>query len=226
MHTTTSSSSSRFAPEPSSRQGRPRKRVLVVDAHPIVRHGLARLLQEEPDLEVVGAAATPEDAVRAVGAPPDVIMIGLVFREGGGLELIRRLRAACPTAPVLVLTAHPASLYAERAFRAGASGYVSKNAETGEIVRALRKVLEGGARVLEAAGEAAPEAGGAPRRLTEREVEVLEHIGRGLRSREIADAMGLSEKTIEGYRAQLRDKLNLPDAASLLQHAIRWVRLS
>lgn len=212
-------------PEESAPRG-VRCRAVVVDAYPVVRHGVALALAAERDLEVVASFGDPAEAARAVtGAPPDVIITELSFADGGGLEVVRSLRAACPTAALLVFSGQDAALYAERAIRAGASGFVSKREELPALVKAVRRVLEGAVHIDEQLVSSGGHAAGQGPRLTDRELEVLEHLGRGLRSREIAEALGLSEKTIEGYRAQLRAKLGLPDAAALLQHAIRWVKL-
>ncbi|MCO5164963.1 MAG: response regulator transcription factor [Planctomycetes bacterium] len=198
-----------------------RRRVVLVDALPVARYGLAQALAAEPDLEVVGTTGDPVEAALMAGAlRPDAIVLDTAFLDRGGLELIRELRAVCPGAALVVFSGQDQEVHAARALRAGASGYVSKREELAEVVRALRTVLAGGVHVV---AEPAAGDGGGPK-LTQREQQVLEHLGRGLRSREIAAAMGLSEKTIEGYRAQLRAKLGLPDAATLLQHAIRWVR--
>ncbi|MBX3469124.1 MAG: response regulator transcription factor [Planctomycetes bacterium] len=211
-------------PHVASAHGR-RVRVVLVDAHPVVRYGLTQALAGEPDFEVVGSTGDPGEATLMAGAlRPEAVILDLAFPERGGLDLVRELRAACPEATLLVFSNHDHDLYAERALRAGASGYASKRDELPAVVHALRRVLSG--PVPGAVGRPTqPDAASNGPRLTDRELQVLEHLGRGLRSREIAAAMGLSEKTIEGYRAQLRAKLGLPDAATLLQHAIRWVRL-
>lgn len=205
----------------------PRRRILIVDPFPVVRQGLARAFVDEGDLEVVASFGDPAEAARvAPDLTPDVIVTDLSFPDGGGLELVRALRAACPAASLLVFSGQDPAIYAERAIRAGASGFVSKREELPAVVRGLRRVLSGTVHVDDDVASRLVSAGGARApRLTDRELQVLEHLGRGLRSREIAEAMRLSEKTIEGYRAQLRAKLGLPDAAALLQHAIRFVKL-
>lgn len=203
-----------------------RRRVLLLDPYPVARHGLAQALTEEGDLAVVASLGDPAEAARvAPDLAPDVIVTELSFAEGGGLELVRALRAACPSAAVLVFSAQDPAIYAERAIRAGANGFVSKREELPAVIRGLRRVMAGSVHVDDEVASRLVQVGGRGPRLTDRELQVLEHLGRGLRSREIAEAMGLSEKTIEGYRAQLRAKLGLPDAAALLQHAIRWVRV-
>ncbi|MCW8139321.1 MAG: response regulator transcription factor, partial [Planctomycetota bacterium] len=190
-------------PHVASAHGR-RVRVVLVDAHPVVRYGLAQALAGEPDFEVVGSTGDPAEATLMAGAlRPEAVILDLAFPERGGLDLVRELRATCPEASLLVFSSHDHDVYAERALRAGASGYASKRDELPAVVHALRRVLSGAVPVARAAQ---PDAANGPR-LTDRELQVLEHLGRGLRSREIAAAMGLSEKTIEGYRAQLRAKL-------------------
>lgn len=214
-------------PEGGGGSGGARGRVLLLDAFPVVRHGLAQALASEGDLTVVASLGDPAAATRvAADLAPDAIVTGLAFGDLGGLELVRALRAACPGAAVLVLSAQDPAVYAERVIRAGASGFVSKREELATVLVALRRVLSGAVFMAEDVAARLVEGGGQrAARLTDRELQVLEHLGRGLRSREIAEAMRLSEKTIEGYRAQLRAKLGLPDAAALLQHAIRFVKL-
>lgn len=237
-----------------------RRRVLILDPFPVVRHGLAQALAQEGDLMVVAGLGDPAEGARvASDLVPDVVVTELTFPAGGaperaasgprgveaessdggsasgarrtrhtdvgGLELVRALRAACPSAAILVLSAQDPDVYAERAVRAGANGFVSKREELPSVVRAIRRVLTGAVHLDERVASVVVEGAGRGPRLTDRELQVLEHLGRGLRSREIAEAMGLSEKTIEGYRAQLRAKLGLADAAALLQHAIRFVKL-
>jgi DNA-binding NarL/FixJ family response regulator len=205
-----------------------RHRLLIIEPQLVVREGLVHLLRAEADLEVVAAVGTPAEAREAaVTTRPDAVLLELVFRDGGGLDLLKQLRASLPVAPILVLSGQDGPLYIERAIRAGASGFVSKHDEAATLLHALRKVLGGGVHVDESTAARVLQAGSsAGHRLTERELQVLELIGRGLRSRDIADTLRLSEKTIEGYRAQIRAKLGLPDAASLLQHAIQWVKIS
>jgi len=213
---------------------RQKARVLVVDDHPVVRQGLRLLIDHESDLEVCAEAETVADALEAITKhKPDVAVVDLSLRGTSGLELIKDIRVRHADLPVLVLSMSDESVYAERVLRAGASGYLMKEAATDEVLTALRRVLDGGIylsdamapRLLAQLVRGVPADGGSPvDRLSDRELEVFGLIGRGLGTGEIARRLHLSPKTIETYRAHIKQKLNLADAAELLQHAIYYVR--
>ena len=215
---------------------RQKARVLVVDDHPVVRQGLRLLIDHESDLEVCAEAETVADALEAITKhKPDVAVVDLSLRGTSGLELIKDIRVRHADLPVLVLSMSDESVYAERVLRAGARGYLMKEAATDEVLTALRRVLDGGiylsdamaSRLLAQLVRGVPADGGSPvDRLSDRELEVFGLIGRGLGTGEIARRLHLSPKTIETYRAHIKQKLNLADATELLQHAIYYVRES
>jgi len=208
-------------------------RLLLVDDHPLMRKGLAMTLDAEPDLEVVGQAASAEEAVAMFeGLEPDVALVDVSLPGMGGLELVKHMLALRPDLLVLVVSRHDEALYAERAVRAGAKGYVMKLEAGDTIVRAVRHVLRGGIYMSEdlkdrmlfgaAVGRKAP-AQSPVEVLSDRELEVFELTGRGLPTRDISERLHLSVKTVESYRARIKTKLNLTSGTELLQHAVQWV---
>jgi DNA-binding NarL/FixJ family response regulator len=207
------------------------RRVLIVDDHPIVRQGLRRMIEPEPDLVVCGEVQTEREARTAIRAlAPDVVIVDISLAQGDGLELVRDVHAQQPELPMLVLSMHDELIYAERLLAAGASGYIMKQAASDQLLIALRQVLAGGQYLSESLagnlGRAEGSAGSAGAdpidRLSNRELQVLSLIGRGLSSREAAEALGLSVKTVETHRQSLKRKLNLATNAQLLQYAINW----
>jgi DNA-binding NarL/FixJ family response regulator len=210
------------------------RRVLIVDDHPIVRQGLRRMIEPEPDLVVCGEVQTEREARAAIRAlSPDVVIVDISLAQGDGLELVRDVHAQRPELPMLVLSMHDELIYAERLLAAGASGYIMKHAASDQLLIALRQVLSGGQYLSESLatnlgrgrieGSAATSGSGDPiERLSNRELQVLSLIGRGLSSREAAESLGLSVKTVETHRQSLKRKLNLATNAQLLQYAINW----
>jgi DNA-binding NarL/FixJ family response regulator len=207
-------------------------RLLLVDDHPLLRKGLALTLDAEPDFEVVGQAADAEEALDA--APrlkPDVVLVDLSLPGMGGLELVKHLAAVLPDAKTLVVSRHDESLYADRAIRAGARGYVSKLEAGEKIVEAVRAVLRGSLylsdevkdRMLLGAAAGRDPMASPLDQLSDRELEVFEMTGKGVETRDIAERLHLSVKTVESYRARIKAKLGLSSATELLQHAVRWV---
>ena len=212
-----------------------KRKVLVVDDHPLVRSGLVELLDEEPDLEGLEAAATAQEGLdSAKAADPDVVVVDLSLQDGSGLDLVERLREALDDTPVLVYSMHDEALHAERALRAGASGYLMKNHPAGELVVAIRRILDGhiylskamSTRLLHqnlAAGSPGHDApGDTVDRLSEREHEVFELIGDGLGTAQIAEKLDLSVKTIETYREHIKRKLDLESGYALLRFATQY----
>ena len=210
-------------------------RILVVDDHPIVRQGLALMIDQEPDLEVCGEAEAADQALRALTRlQPDILVLDLSLPGNDGIGLLKTIRAAHPSLPILILSMHDESVYAERALRAGANGYIMKQEATERVLVALRRILKGEVylsdrladRMLRrAVGQ--PNPSRRPSRpelasLTDRELEVFELIGRGLGTREIARELELSVKTVESYQAHIKEKLSLPSARALMQRAIEW----
>jgi DNA-binding NarL/FixJ family response regulator len=210
-------------------------RVFLVDDHPIVRHGIAQLLSSQADLEVCGQAADARTALAGIAeAAPAVVIVDVSLGDTSGIDLIGELRRAQPGACVLVVSMHDEQLYAERALRAGASGYVMKHEATEAIVRAVRTVAAGGMFVSDAVSERMMRrwvASGPPTdppersllaALSNRELHVLELIGRGLGTRTIAELLHVSVKTVESYRARLKEKMNLRSGVELVRFAVRW----
>ena len=208
-------------------------RVLIVDDHPIVREGLDRLLSRETDLVVCGQA---EDAPQALelldNADPDLAIVDISLASGNGLDLVRQMRSASAEIRILVSSMHDETLYAERALRAGARGYINKQQATEKIVEALRRILDGRiylsermtdrllSRVVDASDD---EKKISVDRLSNRELQVLELIGNGVGTAEIAERMNLSVKTVETYRQRIRQKLSLKNGAALASFASQWV---
>ena len=208
-------------------------RVFLVDDHPIVREGLAKLIANEPDLDVCGEADDVSSALRAFGeSKPDVLVVDLALKTGSGIDLIKSVRAEHSALPVLVLTMHEEPFYVERTLRAGANGYVTKHEPGENVLIAIRAVVRGEMHVSDRLSPKLLKRliTGDPdedepliSRLSDRELQVFVSIGEGRSTQEIADDLNLSVKTIETYRAHLKTKLDLKDARELVQYSIRWV---
>jgi DNA-binding NarL/FixJ family response regulator len=211
-----------------------KKRIYIVDDHVMMRQGLSVLLNGTAGLEVCGEAGSAEDALQDIPRQkPDIAIIDLSLEGTSGLELIKNLHSRQQALPLLVLSMHDESFFAERVLRAGASGYVMKHRAVQELREAILRVLAGGLyvsqdmsdrllRVMARGGHS--ERGSGMDLLSDREVEVFELIGRGQGNSEIALRLHLSIKTIETYRARIKEKLELKDAAELFQHALNWVQ--
>jgi len=210
-----------------------KKQVYLVDDHPIVRQGLIKLIEQEEGLEVCGEAGSVSEAMEALKKlGPDVILVDISLEDSNGLELIKLIDDLGMQIPMLVLSMHDEALYAEHALRAGASGYVMKQAASSTLIQAIEKVLDGEIYVSKSMSSqmlkmAFRSSGEDTRTGTEtlsmRELEVFELIGRGNSTREIAEQLNLSVKTIETYRAHIKDKLQLRSGTELMQRAIHWV---
>lgn len=209
-------------------------RVLLIDDHPIVREGLSQMINAEEDLEVIATAEEARTALdQADDLDPDIAVVDLSLKEGSGLDLIKSFKARKPSMPVLVLSMHDESLHAERVLRAGAKGYIMKQEATEKVITAIRKVLGGEVylsdkmsaqmlnRLVGTGGtiEASPIT-----RLTDREYEIYSMIGHGVGTREIAQKLTLSIKTVEAHRENIKDKLDLKNANELLRHAMQHVQ--
>ena len=212
--------------------GRRRNRVLIVDDHPIVRQGLRRLIEQEDDLTVCGEAETTREAKAAIRElKPDVVIVDISLKQGDGIELVKDARAHYAQLPILVLSMHDETIYAERMLSAGANGYIMKQAASDQFLVALRRVLEGGIYVSELVGNSMIQkfaSGGAYisanpiDRLSNRELQILHMIGRGLSTRQAAEALNLSVKTVESHRQRIKRKLNLSTGSQLVQYAVNW----
>lgn len=208
-------------------------RILIVDDHPIVRQGLAQLIDQESDMSVCGQAETAHEALDAAEAlTPDLMVVDIALRETSGMDLIKDVKIRHPDLPVLTLSMFDEAVYAERALRAGAKGYIMKQEATEKVVTAIRRVLAGevyisdgmaAKMVSKMVGREANENASPIERLSDRELEVFRLIGSGYGTREMAERLHLSVKTIETYRAHIKDKLALEDANELLRCAIQWV---
>ncbi len=207
-------------------------KVFVLDDHPIVRQGLALLINQEPDLVVSGQAEEARSALRAIGScRPDIVIVDISLSGPDGLDVIKTIRATDTALPVLVLSMHEETVYAERALRAGANGYIMKQEATEKVLVALRRILNREIYVSEriankllhqyvtgtATGKESPVS-----ELTDRELEVFRLIGEGHGTRQIAEELHVSVKTIESYQAHIKEKLSLRSARELVQHAIQW----
>lgn len=209
-----------------------KQRIYVVDDHPLVRGALVDLIGSEGDLTVVGEAETAGQALREIGTlAPDLAVVDLCLPDGGGLDLIRKLAERKPKIPVVAFSMHDETLYAERALNAGARGYVMKLAGLHEVRLCIRRVLQGklfvsdrlSTRLFEQVAVSKAPGGSSPlARLSPRERQVFDMIGRGQSTKGIARALGLSIKTIETYRAKLKEKLRLNTGTELHRHAVSW----
>jgi DNA-binding NarL/FixJ family response regulator len=209
------------------------RKVMLVDDHPVVRHGIAQLIREEPDLTVCGEAESAPAALEVMRRErPELAVVDISLQGTNGIELIKLMRAEMPKLCILMLSMHDESLYALRALRAGARGYVMKGEAIEHLLTAMRKVLDGEIYVSPTFSERlvfkainALEGGmGSPvDNLSDRELEVLQLLGKGFGTREIAGELHLSIKTIETHRAHIKEKLGLKDAGEMVRFAIDWV---
>lgn len=205
----------------------------MVDDHPFMRAGIAQLINQQADMEVCGEAGSTADALRAVAQlRPDLVLSDLTMADRGGLEFIKDLQAADASPPVLVVSMHDEAIYAERVLRAGARGYIMKEAGGESLLHAIRQVLRGevyvspklAAGLLENLSGRRPRGSDSPiKQLTDREFEIFQLIGQGKSTHDIAAQLHLSSKTVDVHRANIKQKLGLKDATALVRHAVRWV---
>jgi DNA-binding NarL/FixJ family response regulator len=220
-------------PPPTRTQPATVTRILVVDDHPMIRERLAEVIQREPDLAVCGEAEDRHRALEMVQSTnPDLIIVDLTLKNSHGLDLIKDLHALHPELPVLVISMHDESLHAERVIRAGARGYITKQEATRKVLHAIRAVLDGNLYLSEKMSlRLASQAARRPRakpafpidQLADSELRVFELIGQGYGTREIAQLLGIHMRTVETYRARIKEKLDLKDASALLRCAIHWM---
>jgi DNA-binding NarL/FixJ family response regulator len=208
-------------------------RLLILDDHPMMREGLAQLIDNEPDLTVCGQAGTAVEGLEMVAKlKPDLLLADISLPDKSGLELIKDSLALHPEIPVLVISMHDETLYAERTLRAGARGYIMKQEGGQKLMGAIRKVLSGqiyvseriSGNILESlSGRAQPASRPAMQKLSDREFEVLQLLGEGKGTSEIAQQLHLSAKTVEAHRANIKRKLELRTGPELVRYAVRWV---
>jgi DNA-binding NarL/FixJ family response regulator len=209
-----------------------KSQIVIVDDHPIVRQGLAEMINQEPDLAVCGTA---EDVHRGLDTierlKPDLVIVDVSLKGSNGIELLKNIKIRFPRMLVLVLSMHDESLYAVRALRAGAAGYIMKQEATDRVLTAVRRVLTGEIYLSEKmerkmmhqlVGGRSARTGSPIEDLSDRELEVFGLIGQGHGTRQIAEELHLSIKTVESHRAHIKEKLNLRNATELVQHAIQW----
>jgi DNA-binding NarL/FixJ family response regulator len=203
------------------------RRVMIVDDHPVVRQGIKLMINAEPDLTICGEAQNEQQARRLLrDLKPDALVVDLSLGEGDGFNIVRDAHAHFPDVRILVLSMHDEAIYAERLLAQGASGYIMKQAATEQLITALRTVLRGDRFISEslqrtlAARE--EDEGSSASRLSARELQVISLIGQGLGTREIADNLSLSVKTVETHRLTIKRKLALETNAQLVQYAIKW----
>ena len=220
-------------PSNATRAGsRAKFRVFIVEDHPVTRNGLVQLINYQSDLSVCGFAGTVAQAIGGIdAAKPDLVMVDVSLPDGHGIELVKDLAARRPQSRILVLSMHDEGLYAERAFRAGAAGYIMKQEPTDTVLAAVRRILNGEnylsprmqERVLNRFAAGKPAAGSEVEHLTDRELEVFELIGHGLGTRQIAHRLRLGVSTVETHRAHLKEKLEVETGTELARRAVEWV---
>jgi DNA-binding NarL/FixJ family response regulator len=207
-------------------------KILLVDDHPLVREGLVNLIRQQSDLEISGEASNEPQALELiVSAAPDVALVDISLENGSGIELIKSIKAIYPAVKTLALSMHDESLYAERALRAGARGYIMKSEAAKKIIEGIRSVLAGQLYVSEKIAAMMAEkfvdgrtaATASPiEQLSNRELEVFQLLGRGHSTRQIADHLHVGFKTVQAYHARIKEKLKLTNATELLREAMRW----
>lgn len=213
-------------------QDQPKTRIFLVDDHPMIRERLGQLIHQEPDMIVCGEAESgPEALGKLATLPADLAIVDLSLKDSRGLELIKGLRNLLPELPVLVLSMYDESLYAERVVRAGARGYITKQEATTKVIGAIRRILSGDyylseqmiGRLLKRCTQGQTFAASPVEALADRELEVFQLIGSGKATKDIAADLRVSVKTVETYRARIKQKLDLDGANELAQSAMQWV---
>lgn len=211
---------------------KPKIKIFLVDDHPLVREWLTNLIHQQPDLVVCGEAEDAPQAIQEITVQkPDVAIVDISLKEGSGIELIKRLKLLQPNLAIIVLSMHDEELYAERALRAGARGYIMKRETAKKIILAIRQVLDGKLYMSKNLAAAfaekfvdgrLPASGSLIEQLTDRELEVFQLLGKGCETRQVAQTMMVSIKTVQTHCAHIKEKLKLTNAAELLREAVRW----
>jgi DNA-binding NarL/FixJ family response regulator len=208
-------------------------RILLIDDHPIMRHGLAQLLGDEDGLNICGEAGNAREGMAAIEKlKPDLVILDLTLPDKHGLELLKDIQAHYAGLRCLVLSMHDESLYAERVLRAGAKGYIMKEAAADHLVTAVRRIISGGlylsdslaAKMIEQLSGVRGKTGATGvDNLTDRELEVLALIGEGVATKNIAERLNISTRTVEAHRAHMKEKLGITDGAALVKYAVQWI---
>jgi DNA-binding NarL/FixJ family response regulator len=209
-----------------------KNKIVLVDDHPLVREWLANLINEQSDLQVCGEAGNAPEALKLIGSvKPRIAIVDITLAGGSGIELIKNIKASYPDVATIVLSMHDESLYAERALRAGARGYIMKREATKKVLQAVQAVLNGklfvsekvSAMIAEKFAEGRTARTESPvEQLSDRELEVFQLLGRGYNTRQIADHLNVGFKTVQAYCARIKEKLNLANINELLVQAVRW----
>jgi DNA-binding NarL/FixJ family response regulator len=216
---------------PSKLSNTKKTRILVVDDHPIVRQGFAQLINSEDDFEMVAEAGEFSEALDALRKhKPDFAIVDVSLKGGNGIDLTKSMLAENPKLPILIISMHDEGLYVERVLRAGARGYLMKQEATEQVIGAIRKILKGELYVSERMGEvlihkfvSGQSPTGSPlEAFSDRELEVLQLVGQGRGTRQIAEELHVSVKTIESHYAKIKEKLNLKTSNELIQYAVKW----
>ncbi|MCE9608556.1 MAG: response regulator transcription factor [Planctomycetia bacterium] len=209
--------------------------ILIVDNHPAVREGLALRISRQPDMQVAGEAADVDEAWALIErVEPEIVIIDISLKKGNGLDLVKKIKAEGNSTRCLVWSMFDGLLYAERALRAGAQGYINKEEATDRVIAAIRKVRDGGMYASEQLLEKLDSRAAAKKRepsastslveeFSDRELQVFQLIGQGCDMQRISERMNLSIKTVETYRARIKQKLNLPSRTELVRTAVEWV---
>jgi len=208
-------------------------KVFIVDDHPLLREGISRLITQQPTLSICGQAATAHQALKVIPVlKPDVVIVDITLAGSNGMDVIKNMKLRSVKSLVLVLSMHDEALYAERALRAGAKGYIMKQEASKEVLKAIHCILGGEiylsekmrAKMLHKIADGhSNEKTLAEEMLSDRELQVFELIGQGRGTRQIAEELSISSKTVESYRAHIKIKMNLKNAHELTQHAVHWV---
>lgn len=209
-----------------------RRQVLVIDDHPFMRAGLTQMIDRQPDMQICGEAGNPAEAMQVLArCRPDLVLSDITMPGRSGLEFIKDLTATIEGLPILVVSMHDETIYAERALRAGARGYIMKEAGGENLLAAIRQVLRGevyvspriSSRLLENLSARRPRNSSSPiEKLSDREFDVFQLIGQGKSTRDIAAQLHLSSKTVDVHRSHIKEKLDLKDSTELVRHAVRW----
>lgn len=209
-----------------------RHRIFVVDDHPLMRQGLAQLINNEADLSVVGEAEDAPRALQGIAAKhPELVIVDISLQGNNGIELTKSIKALYKDLRIMVLSMHDEHIYAQRVLRAGANAYVMKQEPPDRVVDAIRRTLKGdiyvsekvGAQILHQIVNGRGSAGSPVDNLSDRELEIIQLIGEGKTTRDIAASLNVSVKTIESHRAHIKEKLNLKNATELVQYCVQWV---